>query len=154
MKKYFLLIFLFLLNASCAKQAEDPNTIEAWFHSRRGPERKTIEEQVNRFNQSQDKFKVKLTILPEGSYNEQVQAAALAGTLPDLLEFDGPFLYNYIWQGHLMPLDDLLSESVKKDLLPSIIEQGTYKGKLYSVGTFDSGLCLYGNREKLESLGF
>ena len=54
-------------------------------------------------------IEVRVNFIPEQSYNAQVQAAAIAGELPDLLEFDGPFLYNYVWQGHLRPLDDLLS---------------------------------------------
>ena len=49
----------------------------------------------------------------EGTYNEQVQAAALAGQLPDLLDFDGPNLYNYAWAGHLLPLDEFLTPELK-----------------------------------------
>lgn len=153
MKKFFLLTVFSFFIIACTQKEVDPNTIEVWFHSGRGPERKTIEDQVARFNESQDQYRVKLTMLPEGSYNEQVQAAALAGTLPDVLEFDGPFLYNYIWQGRLLPLDNLLSEKTKGDLLPSIVKQGTYHDRLYAVGTFDSGLCLYGNRSELEAAG-
>ncbi|MCY7279078.1 MAG: extracellular solute-binding protein, partial [Phormidesmis sp. CAN_BIN44] len=48
-------------------------------------------------------------------------------------------------------IDTLLSPQVRQDLLPSIINQGTYKGRLYSVGTFDSGLGLYGRRSRLEA---
>lgn len=127
-------------------------TIETWVHSGRESERRTIRQQVMRFNQRHDKLKVKLTVLPEGSYNSQVQAAALAGELPDLLEFDGPFIYNYVWQGHLRPIGDLLSKELMDNLLNSIIEQGTYRGKFYSVGMFDSGLALYARRSKLEEV--
>ncbi len=146
---FSLLVFICII--SCTKQKTDSNTITAWFHSGRGPERAVIEGQVKRFNEGQDQYKVELTILPEGSYNEQVQAAAISGKLPDVLEFDGPFLYNYIWQGHLIPLDNLLSDRLKEDLLPSIIKQGTYRDNLYSVGTFDSGLCLYGDKAALNA---
>ena len=86
-------------------------------------------------------------------YNDQVNSAALAGDLPCLLDFDGPFLYNYAWAGYLAPLDDYVSADVKADFLPSIIAQGTYAGNLYSLGTFDSGLALWGNKEYLEAAG-
>jgi multiple sugar transport system substrate-binding protein len=92
-------------------------------------------------------------MIPEGTYNAQVQAAALAGDLPDLLEFDGPYLYNYVWQGRLHPLDDLLPEELANDLLPTILEQGTYNNHLYSIGTFDSGLGLFARRSKLAAAG-
>jgi multiple sugar transport system substrate-binding protein len=127
--------------------------VTAWFHTGQQAERDTIEAQVARFNSGQDTIRVVLTHIPEGSYNGQVQAAALAGDLPDVLELDGPFLFNYAWQGHLRPLDDLLPDTIRADLLPSILAQGTYRGRLYAVGTFDSGLGLFGNLRALRRVG-
>ena len=135
------------------KIVEEPVTIEVWFHSGKGEERDALEEQIEEFNTMQDEVTVKATMLPEGSYNEQVAAASLAGDLPDLLDFDGPNLYNYTWAGHLIPIDEYVSSELKDDFLPSIIEQGTYGGKLYSLGTFDSGLAIWGNKEYLEKAG-
>jgi multiple sugar transport system substrate-binding protein len=110
-------------------------------------------QQVKMYNAQHEDVRIELTLIPEGGYNAQVQAAALADDLPDLLEFDGPFVYSYVWQGHLIPLDDLLSESSRTNLIPSIIRQGTYRGKLYSVGMFDSGLALFARRSRLEAVG-
>ena len=133
--------------------ARPPRTISVWFHSGQGPERSTIESQVRTFNASQDRVKVDLVLLPEGSYNDQVEAAAARGKLPDLLDFDGPNLYSYVGRGQLAPIDDLLTPAVRADLLSSIASQGTFRGRLYSVGTFDSGLGLYGSRRMLEKAG-
>ena len=127
--------------------------IHVWAHSGQAAERQVLEQQVKRFNSSQKATTVRLTFIPEGSYNAQVQAAALSRDLPDVLEFDGPFVYNYVWQQNLVPMDKLISESVKQDLLPSILQQGTYQGQLYSVATFDSGLGLYGRRSQLQAAG-
>ena len=127
--------------------------LAVWAHTGQIDERRTLEKQVTRFNESQDNIRINLTILPEGSYNAQIQSAALAGDFPDVLEFDGPFIYNYVWQGHLIPLDGLISEKTKNDLLTSIIRQGEYQGHLYSVGTFDSGLGIYGRKSVLERAG-
>jgi multiple sugar transport system substrate-binding protein len=127
--------------------------LRVWAHSGQAAERQVLEQQVKRFNSSQKATTVRLTFIPEGSYNAQVQAAALSRDLPDVLEFDGPFVYNYVWQQNLVPMDKLISESVKQDLLPSILQQGTYQGQLYSVATFDSGLGLYGRRSQLQAAG-
>jgi multiple sugar transport system substrate-binding protein len=127
--------------------------ITVWFHSGKGEERDTLDAQVADFNAMQDEVEVEAVRLPEGSYNEQVSAAALAGDLPDLLDFDGPFVYNYAWAGHLTPLDPYVSDELKADFLPSIIDQGTYGGKLYALGTFDSGLAIWGNKAYLEKAG-
>jgi len=156
-RKFSLLIVVTLvLSAFCftpvtaAPPADEPVTIEVWFHSGKGEEREVLDAQVEDFNTMQDEVKVEAIRLPEGSYNEQVSAAALAGDLPDLLDFDGPFLYNYAWAGYLTPLDPYVTLELYNDLLPSIIEQGTYGGKLYSLGTFDSGLALWANKAYLE----
>ncbi len=137
----------------CGGSADGKGILQVWVHSGQEAERQTIEDQVERFNNSQQETKVELTFIPEGSYNAQVQAASLSKDLPDVLEFDGPFVYNYVWQGNLIPIDKLISDKVRQDLLPSIIQQGTYRGRLYSVGTFDSGLGLFGNRSQLEAAG-
>jgi multiple sugar transport system substrate-binding protein len=153
---------LALLLSSCTRDAGDGGAemehtgavvLRAWAHAGQESEREVIRAQVARFNASRDSIQVELTLLPEGSYNAQVQAAALAGDLPDLLEFDGPFVYNYVWQGHLVPIDGFLAPGTRAALLPSIIAQGTYRGHLYSLGQFDSGLGLYGRRGQLKAIG-
>ncbi len=141
--------------AACDNDASEQRPIsatqiEAWFHTGQAGERQVIQDQVARFNRLNSDVQVKLTLIPEHSYNAQIQAAAIAGDLPDILEFDGPYLYNYIWQGHLQSLDKLLSTALKADLLPSIIKQGSYRGHLYAIGSFDSGLGLYARRSKLQ----
>jgi len=133
--------------------AEEPVTIDVWFHSGKGEEREVLDAQVTTFNEMQDKIFVNAILLPEGSYNDQVNAGALAGDLPCLLDFDGPFLYNYAWAGYLRSLDDLVPQEVKDDFLPSIIAQGTYGDKLYSLGTFDSGLSIWANKAYLDAAG-
>ena len=128
-------------------------TVEVWFHSGKGEERDVLDAQVTDFNAMQDEVIIEAVQLPEGSYNDQVNAAALAGDLPCLLDFDGPFLYNYAWSGYLKPMDEFVSADLKSDFLPSIINQGTYAGNLYSLGTFDSGLTIWGNKEYLDKAG-
>ena len=134
-------------------EPEGPVEIEVWNHSGKGAEREALDATIQKFNDMQDELQVNLTRLPEGSYNEQVSGAALSGDLPDLLDFDGPFLYNYAWAGHLIPIDDYVPQEMLDDFLPSIIAQGTYDGQLWSLGQFDSGLAIWGNRSYLEEAG-
>lgn len=133
--------------------AAEPVTVTVWFHSGKGEERDVLDAQVETFNAEHEAVQIDAIRLPEGSYNDQVNAAALANDLPCLLDFDGPFLYNYAWSGYLMPLDDYVSDELRNDFLPSIIDQGTYGGHLYSLGTFDSGLAIWGNKAYLEKAG-
>jgi len=136
-----------------APAVSEPVTVKVWFHSGKGEERDVLNAQVEDFNAMQNEIVIEAVQLPEGSYNDQVNAAALAGDLPCLLDFDGPFLYNYAWSGYLRPLDEFVPAELKADFLPSIIDQGTYGGHLYSLGTFDSGLAIWGNKTYLEKAG-
>lgn len=129
--------------------AEGSVTVKIWAHAGQESERDTLQRQIEEFNRAHPGLGAQLTLIPEGSYNAQVQAAAVAGELPDLLEIDGPFVYAYAWQGHLRPLDDLLPQSVRADLLPSIVSQGSYRGRLWSVGCFDSGLGVFADGSRL-----
>ena len=144
-----------LLTLGCSTNSEQttgPHKVSVWFHTGRPAEQQVMKQQVARFNASQKDISITLTMIPEGDYNTQVQLAATDGKLPDMLDLDGPFLANYAWRGHLASLDNILPNELKNNLLPSIIAQGTYNGKLYAVGTFDSGLGLYGNLKLLEAV--
>lgn len=148
-----LLLTLILGGCSGETPDDDVTRLEIWAHAGQARERETLESQVARFNQAYPEIRARLTLIPEGSYNAQVLAAAVAHGLPDLLEFDGPFLYAYVWQGRLRPLDGLLPKELLHDLLPSIRRQGRYRDRLWSVGTFDSGLGLYADVARLKSAG-
>lgn len=127
--------------------------LRVWAHSGQEAEREVLRAQAERFEAAHPDVRVELTLIPEGSYHEQAQAAALAGDLPDVLELDGPFVAAYAWQGHLRPLDSLVSDSLLADLLPSIVEQGRWRERLWALGAFDSGLGLFARRSALETVG-
>jgi multiple sugar transport system substrate-binding protein len=133
-------------------EASETVEVEVWYHAGQPGERAVLEAQAARFNGAQDSIRVALAFIPEGSYNAQVQASAVAGQLPDLLDLDGPYVATYAWQGHLRPLDRLLPDSVLADILPSIRAQGSWRDTLYAVGTFDSGLALYANADELATV--
>lgn len=142
-------------DATCGGHLSGTNYITVWFHASASvdAERQTMVRQVAEFNRSQRRVRVKLITLPEGNYDQEVAAAAASGNLPDVLDFDGPNLYNYAWAGDLKPLDSCLTRHQRTDLLPSIRRQGMYGGRTWGVGTFDSGLGLYVRRSILRKAG-
>jgi multiple sugar transport system substrate-binding protein len=132
-------------DSTCRGKLSGVSYITVWFHASAsvGAEWQTMVQQVAQFNRSQQQVRVKLITLPEGDYDQEVASAAATGNLPDVLDFDGPNLYNYAWAGDLKPLDSCLTARQRADLLPSIRQQGSYEGRTWGVGTFDSGLGLY-----------
>lgn len=137
--------------SGCDGQIDGEQKLTSFYHGG-GQEKDAFLQVVKDFNASQDQVTVEVESIPEGTYNDAVQSAAASGKLPDILDFDGPNLYNYAWNGNLIPLDECLQESTKKDLLPSIVQQGTYADQLYGVGAFDSGLVLYAHKSAMEEI--
>lgn len=129
-------------------------TIEAWAHE--GSEAEAYQAMVDDFNATTGAdagLTINLTLVPEGEYTATINAAAAAGDLPAVLDFDGPVLANLAWPGNIVSLENCIPDDVRDNILPSILEGGTYEGNLYSVGTFDSGLGLYAWRSALDSVG-
>lgn len=151
MRRLIIILGMLLIGA-CSSYSGDTGDrilVSIWAHSGRAAERQVLQAQIAKFNQQQQTIQAMLTLLPEGTYNGQVQASALADDLPCLLEFDGPYVYNYAWQGKLIPLDNFITPELRNELLPSIVAQGRYQHKLYTVAAFDSGLGLYARRSQL-----
>lgn len=154
---YICALFAIFICTGCTQNTNEKipagiKVLTVWAHAGQAAERQVLQSQVARFNQQNPAIDLDLTFIPERNYNAQVQAAALADDLPDILEIDGPYLYSYIWQNHLLPLESLLPASVINDLLPSIINQGSFGQHLYSVGIFDSALGLYARRGALQRI--
>jgi multiple sugar transport system substrate-binding protein len=142
-------------DTTCDGRVDRPTVVTVWFHvgGQAEVERVVLREQVNAFNASHRRVQVKLITLPQRDYTHLVESAAATGNLPDVLDFDGPFLYNYAWSGKLKPIDSCLTADLRADLLPSLLQQGTYAGRTWGVGTFDSGLGLYVRTSVLERAG-
>jgi multiple sugar transport system substrate-binding protein len=142
-------------DTTCDGKVDGTTNLTVWFHVAGGTdvERGVVRRQVEAFNASHPSIHATLITLPQGDYNDYVRSAAASGNLPDVLDFDGPNLYNYAWSGRLKPIDSCLTGAMRADLLPSLLKQGTYARRTWGVGTFDSGLGLYVRRSVLERAG-
>ena len=105
------------------------------------------------FNRQQHTYRVEIISSLRRNYKNWVHREAATGTLPCLLDFDGPQLAEFAWLKYLKPLDQFVTPKLLNDFLPSILTQGTYQGQLYSLGQFDSGVGLWGNRRYLRAAG-
>lgn len=143
-----LMVYGQLPDAAVQKQV-----ITVWFNAGLGNALKAMELNIEDFHKAQESYVIEMTLVPEGAYTDRILAAGQTGDLPDLLFFDGPMVSYLAWLGYLQPIDRFVSEEMKSDFLPSIIAQGTYNGQLYTLGIYDSGLAMYGNRRYLEKAG-
>ncbi|MCH7231304.1 extracellular solute-binding protein [Glycomyces sp. L485] len=119
-----------------------------WTHSAGNEEELAVTDQIiDTFNSRQDAYTVKRESFPQGAYNDSVNAAALSGDLPDLLDVDGPNVPNWAWAGHLQPLD-LPSELTDK-FLPTAL--GVFQDQLYSVGHWEAACSIFARESVLEA---
>lgn len=120
-----------------------------WYHGAgNASEMVLVHEMLDEFNASQTDWKVVITTFPQGAYNDSIVAGALAGTLPDIIDIDGPILPNWAWAGYLQPL--AIDESLIKDYLPG--PKGMWDGKLYGIGMWDAAVSLVTRQSYLDEL--
>ena len=124
--------------------------LSMWYHGAGNEvESALVNQLVDDFNASQSDWKVALQSFPQGSYNDSVVAAALAGDLPDILDVDGPVMPNWAWAGYMQPLN--IDEAIIADFLPGT--KGMWDGQLYSIGLWDAAVALVTRQSIMDELG-
>lgn len=142
---------------STEKKDTDDKTVTLWVqYSEESAEGQVMSQSIKDFNESNGKgYTAKVEYIPRsgsgGGYEDKVNAALTTNTLPDVLTLDGPNTAAYAKSGIIAPIDDYVTE--KEDLLPSIVEQGTYDGKFYALGYSESGVGILYNKKMLEEAG-
>lgn len=85
--------------------------------------------------------------------DSKMQVSGIAGDMPDVIVADYLVLPNYVDAEMIAPIDAYLTEEVKADMLPSILDEATYNGNIYAVAQFDGGLAMWANKSMLEAAG-
>lgn len=128
----------------------DRITLGLWTHSAGNPnELAVIEQWVADFNASQETYEVVIESFPQASYNDSIAAASVAGSLPCIIDMDGPTVPNFAWSGYVRPLPITEEELDELGILDNDI--GRYNGQIYSVGQFDVALVNFARRSVLEA---
>jgi len=143
MKKLFILLAALAITAASAQ-----TELSLWYHGAgNSAENDTLSMIIDDFNASQSDYTVVLEEFPQQAYNESIVAAALSGTLPDIIDVDGPVMPNWAWSGYMQPLN--LSEGAIDSFLPGAI--GEWQGEVYSVGLWDAAIAMFARRSVLEA---
>ncbi|QOV37589.1 sugar ABC transporter substrate-binding protein [Streptomyces ferrugineus] len=135
-----------------AEEGSGKGTISVWAHQGQASEATALQNAVKSFNSSQSDIKAELKLIPDNDYTKTITATD-ASELPDVLEFDGPTMANFVYNSKLAPLDDYLSAKTLDNATDAIKAQGEIDGKHYGLGMFDSGLGMYANKKLLDAAG-
>ncbi len=130
-----------------APAATGATKVTMWYHGAGNEvEAKILGTIIEDFNKSQSKWVVERQDFPQASYNDSVVAGALAKTLPDIIDVDGPVMPNWAWAGYMAPLN--LKAGTTDKFLPGAI--GKWDGKVYSVGLWDAAIAVFARKSVLE----
>ncbi|GAB2965517.1 sugar ABC transporter substrate-binding protein [Streptomyces pseudoechinosporeus] len=135
-----------------AEEGSGKGTISVWAHQGQKSEDTAIQNAVKSFNSSQSDIKVDLKLIPGNDYTKTITTTD-ASELPDVMEFDGPTMANFVFNQKLAPIDDYVSAKTLSNATDAIKAQGEVDGKHYGLGQYDSGLGIYGNKKLLDAAG-
>lgn len=131
--------------------------LDMWVHQTGEAETQFYLDSIDEFNEEhagEIYVEVAPPVIDDGSsYNDAVNAALVAGNLPDVLKLDGPFVASYAESGIIGAIDDYIKPEDKEDFVDSILEQGSFDGKLYALGGMESSVMLYYNKDIFEEEG-
>ncbi|HNS09977.1 MAG TPA: ABC transporter substrate-binding protein [Candidatus Ozemobacteraceae bacterium] len=128
-----------------------------FWHAMGGPLGIVMNDLVDRYNKSQNTYFVKSVNM--GSYDtlaKKVLASLVANEAPDISQNYETLTKKFIKHSKIVCLDDLIaseSEDVKGDIIPVLLENNTFDGKLYSFPFNKSVPVLYYNKTMFAKVG-
>ncbi len=134
-------------------EAAGPVELEFWTLLT-GSLAETLDNQVNRFNESQDE--VRIINVFQGDYeetNQKLLASVAAGNPPPLTMIDYILVPFYAQQGVFLALKDVATADELAGYIPALLSDLSYQGDVYALPYNRSTQGLYYNRDLFEAVG-
>lgn len=143
---------------SVSTSAAEAEELTIWVHETDSDEGKLYKQLVEEFNEAYEgTYHATLSQIARsgdaGGYDDKVNAAISNGGLPDVFTVDGVTVAQYADAEAILPIEEYFSEEELADFNPSIIQQGTYDGTLYTLGAMDSSVGIFYNKDMFEEAG-
>jgi multiple sugar transport system substrate-binding protein len=121
-----------------------------------GPDGPFMKKIVDKYNSSQDKYKVNFVIQPFAEYYKQIDIALSTDkNRPNVMIMHVDQVPTYVDKGQLQPLDDMAkSAGIKKDdYVSAPVEYATIDGKWYAIPLDVHPLLFYYNKDLFAKAG-
>ncbi|MNI03685.1 Lipoprotein LipO precursor [compost metagenome] len=112
------------------------------------------------YTQKKTNLAIKVTLPPLEVYEEKLNVMMSSGNLPDMLHtFNPVWVDNYMKQGALMPLEDLIEQygpELKKKIPKALWDRVSYEGHIYAIPSINEvkGIeIMYARKDWLDRLG-
>ena len=154
------LVLLFQLSgcSSISSEAKGRVVVEFW-HGMGGPLGEVLNKLIDEYNSMQSKYYIRGVSM--GSYDtlqKKILASVVAGRSPDISQNFEALTLKLSSAGKLICLDDLIAkepdpEAFKEDIIPVLLRNNTFDGKLWSFPFNKSVPVLYYNKEMFVKAG-
>lgn len=117
---------------------------------------KVYQELIDQFNATVGKQKgvtAQLVSYPETAYEKGLTAAIQAGRTPDVVEVDAPFVGSFAYNDVIQPLGSCVTTDKISSLIPSVVANGLYYEKQYTLGAYEGGMGLWASKKALVKAG-
>lgn len=142
--------------ASSSSSSNNKRVTVTFWESFTGVYQQSMNKMVDKFNNSQNKYKVVCT--SQSGYaglNQKIMAAAKAHALPTIAQATYPTVPDYAKNGWLVPLSNRLNgeKGLMNDIYPAFLKNTQYKGEYYSIPFAESLDILYYNQTLMNKYG-
>ncbi len=109
---------------------------------------------VGHYHRQQNAFRLDPILVPNNELNVKLTAAIASGTPPDVVRVGGSTLINnFFRRGVMHDMDQFDPEIQSRDFVPSIIEAGTWRGKMWAMPVNSGTMSLYYNADLYRQAG-
>jgi len=111
---------------------------------------------IDKWHQANPKTKIKWENSPWSEYWTKLQTEMAGGTSPDVVGMVSMYSQQYIRQGSLYALDDLIAKTpdiAMDDFWPAIMKAYSWKGKTYALPYDLSTMCMMYNKTMFDEAG-
>src|SRR4051794_24981104 len=142
-------------SSGAAASGPSKNVTLTFWNGFTGPDRPALEAIVKKFNASQDKVKINMTVMPWDVFFQKLLPAYAAKKGPDIAAMDTVQLAQYADKGVFADLEDLYGDSAfpADKLVQSAADATKWDDKHYAVPMNFTTLLLYWNKDMFKQAG-
>ena len=154
---FSVLLWTLAAVVGCSQPAQTAREEVVFWHFWGGQDRPIVEQIVQDFNASQDRYLVRAIAMPGSNLDLKFFLSVAGGDPPDLMNHDDPVVADWAHRGVLTPLHELAAEQelaeLREWLFPAALELGSYRGELFALCNGLDIRALYCNKTLLAEHG-
>lgn len=135
---------------SQADHTENVKNLEMW-KFRSNKEDYVISRWVKQWNEENPGIQVNFEVIPYNDYlTNRLPTAFATNSAPDIYMISAGSFLKYAKAGYMLPLDDFISDGLRRDLNPQSLEIATYNKKVLGIPIEREPVALYYNKKVFE----